>query len=652
MIPSELGNKPRPSVLPVATILVGLLLAVFAASGCANDPEADHAQLLWNPGGGQLSVFPDDAFTIDDATTPTGLRVTIAPEAMDELSELPETFQQIFRDLDKLDGFGITAGLTLRFNEALDPGSLQSGQATGDGMASIGLFVETSDGVKAWPYELQLTEEDRTVILMPMIPLPPKARAFMAVSSRVLTADGTPVGASPTMAAALAGTPADDMSARVAERMRAAAQTYQDLGGVSAPEQIAGVVVFTTQSVHEDAIAIADDIRQRTVSSDNITCTDAATWTFCEGSFTAIDYRGSDGLIGDELDTTSTYELEFSIWLPTESPGPYGGAGYPVLVFGHGLGGGRDQAERLATFAAPRGMATIAIDAVRHGRHPTSTNNTTLLNTLDFFGISSTELTFEPLLMREHFRQSTYDKLQLMRLILGGIDVDGDKVVDLDPTRISYLGVSLGGIMGSEFLALAPEITAGVLVVPGGRVGSIVSDASQFSILIDIMKPPGTTDGEVDRFFPVLQTLLDRGDAAAWATHLLVDRPGRPAGLPAAHPHILMGMVLDDDTVPNSTNRALARALDIPLVPPMRQDVGIITMSDDAPVMGNLGDGRTAGLLQFHEVQDDDGSMEPATHSNIGDSDVGAEAWFRFLDTHLRNGTPTIINPYVELGLE
>jgi hypothetical protein len=237
-------------------------------------------------------------------------------------------------------------------------------------------------------------------------------------------------------------------------------------------------------------------------------------------------------------------------------------------------------------------------------------------------------------------------------MVEAGLDLDGDDVVDLDADRLIYLGVSLGGIMGPELIALSPGIEAAILVVPGGRVSSIVQDAEQFSIVIDIMRPQDATDGDVDRFFPVLQTMLDRGDAAAWATQLLVPIEDRSAGLPAAAPHILMAMVLDDDTVPNSSNRALARALGIPVVPPLRQEIGLIGMTAEAPVLANWIDGRTVGLLQLDRVADGQGGIEPATHSNVGDSDVGVEAWFRFIDEHLTEGVPVIVNPYVELGYD
>jgi dienelactone hydrolase len=639
--------------MPTSRIAGIALLALAAGvAGCGGD---DGPQMLWDPGGGFLWAFPDDAFTIDAADSRTGLRVDLGPDRVPELQTVPETFQEIFVTLRRLDGFGLTAGVVLRFNVPLDPGALVSGPDSVDPAAPVALMVETGAGLVAWPYEAHLSDEDETLILEPMVPLPPASRGFVAVTRRLATADGRELLPSPAMRAALAGDGVDAVSARVAPRMAAAAAAYVDAGGVADLGELAGVVVFTTQSAYEDTLAIAADVRGRPVTADpDIECVEEALWIRCVGSFEAVDYRGADGIIdevgADGPEPGGTYTLPFSVWLPLERPGPYGGDAFPVIVFGHGLGGEREQAERLAEFAAPRGLATIAIDAVRHGRHPTAMSQATLTRILDFFAISSRELSFEPMKMREHFRQSTFDTLQLLELLAGGLDLDGDEVVDLDPARLMYLGVSLGGIMGPALLSLAPEIGAAVLVVPGGRVASIVSDAEQFALLVELMKPEGTTDGDVDRFFPIIQTTIDRGDAAVWAVHLLAPPSERPAGMPAAAPHVLMGMVLDDDTVPNTSNRALARALGVPVVPPLRQEVGLVGMTAEAPVAANLGDGRTAGLLQLDRVGDGAGGLRPATHSNVGASDVGVEAWLRFLDAYLVEGVPVIVDPYVELG--
>jgi pimeloyl-ACP methyl ester carboxylesterase len=421
-------------------------------------------------------------------------------------------------------------------------------------------------------------------------------------------------------------------------------------------DELAGVVVFTTQSIHEDSLAIAADIARRPVSlAPGTTCTRETHWVRCEGRFTAIDYRGEGGVVAEVgeagPDASRRYDLPLTAWLPLDRPGPYGGAALPTLVFGHGLGGDRSQGARLAAYAAPRGVATIAIDAPSHGQHPTADPAATakLVRVLDFFAITTTPLSFAPLVLRDHFREATYDKLQLVQMLAGGVDLDGDGQIDLDPARLGYLGVSLGGIMGPELLGLAPELRAAVLVVPGARVSSIISDGQQFAPVITLLRPQGSTDGDVARFFPILQTLLERGDGASWAPSLLAAAADRPAGFPAASPHLLVGMVVDDDTVPNASTRVLAQALGVPVVPPVRTPIEGVGQTHPAPVAGNLPDGRTAGLLQFDHIVED-GVTKPATHSNIGDSAVGAEAWLDFIDQYLRTGTPEIVDPYAILG--
>jgi pimeloyl-ACP methyl ester carboxylesterase len=628
-----------------------LLLCALFLSACS-ESGSTAASSIWSPAGGELGMFPDDALTRDDPSSRTGLRVAFDASRVPSLAKLPETFQKVLRSLNTLDGFGLTAGITVRFDRALDPTSVPSGDATADLSQAVVLAVETPDGPKAWPYESTLVDNNRTIILNPMVPLPPRSHVFVAVTTRVRGADGQPVIPGVNMAAALQGQGTDASTSRVASRISANAQSLVMRGVIRSKSELAVLIVWTTQSVHEDSLAIAADIAQRDIRPQaGTTCTPETQWVRCEGSFTAIDYRGSDGTMPDVTnhpDTSHHYVLPFTAWLPLDRPGQYGGTSLPTMIFGHGLGGTRQQAERLATFAAPRGIATIAVDAPMHGQHPTASPNATatLARVLDFFAISAQQLTFEPLVMREHFREASYDKLQLVRMLSLGVDLDGDGTVDLDPHRLMYLGVSLGGIMGPELLALAPEIHLGVLVVPGGKVSSIIQDGQMFEPIIELMKPRGTTDGDVARFFPILQTLIERGDSASWAPSLLATPP---AGFPNAAPHLLMGMVIDDDTVPNTSNRTLARALDIPQVPPMLQPIGIVPATGMAPISANLADGRTAGVLQFDHIVEN-GMAKPATHSNIGDSAVGVEAWMDFIDSYLKTGTPVIVDPYAKLG--
>src|ERR1041384_3863980 len=64
--------------------------------------------------------------------------------------------------------------------------------------------------------------------------------------------------------------------------------------------------------------------------------------------------------------------------------------------------------------------------------------------------------------------------MQLVREVQAGIDVDGDGSPDLDPARIYYTGQSFGGIYGTMFLAVEPDVRVGVPNVPGGPAIEII----------------------------------------------------------------------------------------------------------------------------------------------------------------------------------
>ncbi len=116
-------------------------------------------------------------------------------------------------------------------------------------------------------------------------------------------------------------------------------------------------------------------------------------------------------------------------------------------------------------------------------------------------------------------------------------------------------------------------------------------------------------------------------------------------------PSALLGVVLDDDTVPNVCNYTLARAMGVSIVPPVLRAAPGLAATGAAPVAGNFAMGRATGaLLQFDVVAGNGGASVRATHSNVGASDVGAEAWLHFLSTHWARGLAEVADPYVALG--
>lgn len=75
----------------------------------------------------------------------------------------------------------------------------------------------------------------------------------------------------------------------------------------------------------------------------------------------------------------------------------------------------------------------------------------------------------------------------------------------LDPTRVNYYGNSLGGIMGSVYMATSVEVTRGVAGVPGGPFGILLPRSQDFAELFEVIRLR-YSDG-LDRIF--LMAMLD-----------------------------------------------------------------------------------------------------------------------------------------------
>ena len=81
--------------------------------------------------------------------------------------------------------------------------------------------------------------------------------------------------------------------------------------------------------------------------------------------------------------------------------------------------------------------------------------------------------------------------MQLVREIEVGMDVDGDGDARSRPAKISYFGQSFGGIYGTKFLAVEPNVRAGVPNVPGGAIIEIarLSPASAPLVRLGLARP-------------------------------------------------------------------------------------------------------------------------------------------------------------------
>jgi pimeloyl-ACP methyl ester carboxylesterase len=609
-------------------------------------------ELIYDPLAGAVDLFPDHFFTVDDATMPTGLRVHMVPGDNIVVEPDAERFNLIFDDLSTLDGFGTTAALLLQFTAPIDPSSLPDRASSATADSSVLLIAMPANGSpELLPFDTQLLEDSpgdphTTLIVSPLAPLAPTTEHALVVTDAIRSDSGC-VAPSPSMRAMLMGAATEPELLRVTEHYAAMGTAMESLGVASPVESLVAATVFTTQHTTEDSETIAAAIRNKPVSYvSGGPCTDSGGFLTCEGSFTADDYRVMGHHIDDSsLTPQATYSIPVVTYLPKTGTAPF-----RTIIFGHGLNGDRTQALGVAEFAAASGYAVVAIDAVKHGAHPDpATSGLPAAEALEFFGISLGEDPIDGRKLRDNWRQSTYDKLQLVEMLRPGVDIDGTVGADVGVDDLVYLGVSLGGVMAGEFLAFTPEVKVALPVVPGARVVDIIKDGSQFDVVISLLSGMAT-DGQIARFFPLLQTIVDRGDAGAYVGHIMSDRL---AGFDSGRPQLLMQMVIDDDTVPNSTNLFFARGLGIAHVGDELLPIGVIAHEPTLPVVGNIEANVTAGVFQYDIVFDGTGpATEPATHGNVGRNPISQEQTLHFLESYFNNGVSEIIDPYRTLGVK
>jgi hypothetical protein len=236
-------------------------------------------------------------------------------------------------------------------------------------------------------------------------------------------------------------------------------------------------------------------------------------------------------------------------------------AGWPVIVFQHGITGNRVQAAAIAGAYASQGFVVASIDLALHGITDTTSplyqagaERTFDLDVDGEPGIDSSGSYFinltSLLTTRDNLRQSALDIIQLVTA-LPGLDLDGDTVPDIDGTRIQFAGLSLGAMVGTVANATPIPTLSAYLNAPGGGLASLVQESETFGPIIDDgLAQNGLQPGMTlyDQFFRDAQTAVDSGDPLNYIDNAVAARP------------VLLTQVLNDTVVPNSATQRLVNA--------------------------------------------------------------------------------------------
>jgi len=276
-------------------------------------------------------------------------------------------------------------------------------------------------------------------------------------------------------------------------------------------------------------------------------------------------------------------------------------AGWPVVIFQHGITGNRLQMLALADTMASQGLAVVSIDMPLHGitdqASPLYVENTP-------FAPLSTERTFDLdlrnnetgapgpdgmidssgawfinlqslLTSRDNLRQAQID-LSTLALNVPQMDLDGDGTGDLDGSNINFVGISLGAMAGTPFLAVEPTVGNGVLSVPGGGIANLLSGSQTFGPVIRAGLESAGIEPFSPQYFQFLgaaQTVIDSADPINWGA------------LTAAQNSILLQQVAGDTVVPNAVEGAPLSGTE-PMIRVMGLDAITETMQDPMGIRG------------------------------------------------------------------
>lgn len=468
----------------------------------------------------------------------------------------------VAEQLRQLDGFSTFAPVRIKFDAPVRA-------PEEDGVA----FLFPCDGEDV-PLRLAATDfetsGDDALELYPRIPLRPKSRYIYAVTRDLLDAEGRAASASPELAEALASDAPDLVAWRA--RIACGLERLADVHGVGVEDLIA-IDAFTTQPTTDDL----HHIRRRFESGElpppapsfervlglTVGIFPEGTPEFAAivgsetsetiakvvvGTFPSLDFRKDFGAFDPEMvygDTPPAAEhLDFRMTIPKGEMPP---AGFPITLFGHGLGGSSENVVATAKLLGDTPIAVIGISAVQHGRRGSVTQ---FFNLVDGFAT------------REHFRQSVADMMQLVFMIRHAEEEPFDVI---DKERIHYFGVSLGGIMGTLLMGVEPDVRVAVLSVPGGGLPNILRSEAIGSLLrplisltVGIPQNDPNFEAFLYRFTHLSQWVLDAGDPINTAP-LILDPERALAGVPVKR--ILMQEGFVDTVVPNETTEDLARAM-------------------------------------------------------------------------------------------
>lgn len=248
--------------------------------------------------------------------------------------------------------------------------------------------------------------------------------------------------------------------------------------------------------------------------------------------------------------STSSQQVPLLVSVPPLAGMPAGG--YPVVIFQHGIGSNRTSMLFIAETLAAAGLACVAIDMPLHGINSgellpdgmtslfsgysqngdlwernfgldllTEEMNGALTpgpdGTADPSGAHFINLT-NLAVSRDNTRQGIADLLNLKASLEDLMIMGMDRI---DETQVHFIGHSLGGIVGTGFVGLSPDLAAATLAMPGAAIPYLLDGSLAFGPGIRAgLSASGVEPGTpaYSQFLAAAQTVVDAADPINYAS--------------------------------------------------------------------------------------------------------------------------------------
>jgi tellurite resistance protein TerC len=560
----------------------------------------------------QAAPFPDDYWLVPDASTPSGRRVAL------ELGPYAEPLQSavigVAKALGGRDGWSPVQPFVLTFSDAVDTSALPADEASSrDPAAALALF-DMDPASPQYGQPVGFTARARkdvapdgtnehSLLLFPAEELREGGRYALAVTRRLHAAGrpDRPFGPSPFLRAVLSNAVAGEPPAvaRARERM---APVYRFLAEVPElpipPEDLALALPVSIRSERFDPSdwvsvkeqLLAADPPQLEVSRETVEDGDRV----LRGVLRLPSYLTPDlvEVTRDPRDGRPRAEADDAVPFVLRIPG-HAQQPLPIVIYQHGSPGSPEEINAAANrFLLDAGYALIGIEDFANRRF--GANFTTLTLGILLRVASAGHVPLAQL-------QTHADLLGLLRAIEGmGVP---DSFPEIDSSRIFYRGISFGAHHALGFLPLAPELTAAVAVVGGGRFfENTLHGIDFFGTLAGLQAVlPDATPSLLLVGFAALQNDADRDDPQYLARHLYRE-PLAVSGQGDREPPSLLWIEgVGDRVVSNTATRAAAAELGLPQVAPLEAPSSFQEQVE-APVRENIRPGVTGGHFQYRPL--------------------------------------------------